>query len=121
MSGPTALPGSLASIITTESGLVEKPGIDLLVSTGWVHSDLLYEQPEPLPDGGLQEAANWTGRRSFRDLLLPVRFRTALRKLNPLLPEEALQLAENAVTADRSAMLPIAANRDVYRLLHDGV
>ena len=49
------------------------------------------------------------------------RFRTALRKLNPSLPPKALQEAELAVTANRSAMLPVAANRDVYRLLREGV
>ena len=38
-----------------------------------------------------------------------------------LLPDEALQQAELALTADRSAMLPVAANREVYRLLRDGI
>ena len=53
--------------------------------------------------------------------MLPARLRAALRKLNPSLPDEALQQAEIALTADRSAMLPVAANREVYRLLRDGM
>jgi type I restriction enzyme, R subunit len=53
--------------------------------------------------------------------VLPSRLRAALRKLNPSLPDEALQQAEIALTADRSAMLPVAANRDVYKLLRDGI
>jgi hypothetical protein len=66
-------------------------------------------------------SANPTGRFSSRELVLPARFRAALKKLNPLLPPEALQEAELAVTANRSAMLPVAANRDVYQLLREGI
>jgi type I restriction enzyme R subunit len=54
---------------------------------------------------------NPTGRKSFRELVLPSRLQTALRKLNHSLPDEALQQAEIALTADRSAMLPVAAMR----------
>jgi type I restriction enzyme R subunit len=57
----------------------------------------------------------------FRELILPARLRAALRKLNPSLLDEALQQAEIALTADRSAMLAVAANREVYRLLRDGI
>ena len=53
--------------------------------------------------------------------MVPVRLRAALRKFNPSLPDEALQQAEIALTADRSAMLPVAANREVYKLLREGV
>jgi type I restriction enzyme R subunit len=49
------------------------------------------------------------------------RLGAALRKLNLLLPLEALQEAEIALIANRSAMLPVAANREVYRLLREGV
>src|SRR5262245_3822197 len=90
---------------------------------GWGRGDLFYEQPQPAGATGFFELspANTTGRQSFRDLVLPARFRSAVRKLNPLLPDEALQQAELALTGDRSAMLPVVANRDVYRLLRDGI
>ncbi len=103
---------SLSGAITSELGLVEKPGIDLLVELGWTHQDLIKEEQ------GLQ---NPTGRLSFRELVLPARLRASLRKLNKSLPDEALQQAEAAIIADRSAMLPVAANHDVYQLLRDGV
>lgn len=112
MSSPLAPPGSLASVITTEGGLIEKPGLDLLQELGWQHTNLMSEEPGPL---------NSTGRQSFRDLLLPSRLRAALRKLNPSAQDEALQQAEIALTSERSAMLPVVANRDVYGLLRDGV
>jgi type I restriction enzyme R subunit len=103
---------SLSGVITSEDGLVETPGLDLLAEMGWTHVNLMEEEPGP---------SNATGRLSFRDLVLPKRLRMALKNLNPSLPDEALQQAELALVADRSAMLPVAANRDVYRLLRDGV
>jgi type I restriction enzyme R subunit len=112
MSPAASHPSLSAAVITSEGGLIETPGLDLLQELGWQHANLMQEQPGP---------ANPTGRLTFRELVLPVRLRAALRKLNPSLPPEALQGAELAVTANRSAMLPIAANRDVYRLLREGV
>jgi type I restriction enzyme R subunit len=112
VTGQAALRGSLSGVITSEGGLVETPGLDLLVELGWRHSNLYYEQPA---------LANPTGRLSFREIVLPTPLRNALRKLNPSLPNEALQQAEIALTQDRSAMLPVAANREVYRLLREGV
>jgi type I restriction enzyme R subunit len=111
MSPATPQP-SLSAVITSEDGLIEKPGLDLLIELGWKHANLMQEEPGP---------ANPTGRLSLRELVLPARLRPALRKLNPKLPAEALQQAEIALIADRSAMLSVAANRDVYRLLRDGV
>src|SRR5206468_2935652 len=109
---PPAPQKSLSGVITSEDILVEKPGLDLLVELGWTHADLFGEELGP---------ASPTGRQSFRELVLPARLRDALRKLNPYLPDEALQQAELAITADRSAMLPVAANREIYRLLREGI
>src|SRR5690348_3360144 len=109
---PGGQPKSLSGAITSELGQVEKPGIELLVELGWSHQDLMKEEPGPF---------NSTGRLSFRELVLPARLRASLRQLNPLLPKEALRQAEAALTFDRSAMLPVAANREVYRLLRNGV
>jgi type I restriction enzyme R subunit len=109
---PPASQNSLSGAITSENALIEKPGLDLLEELGWQHTSLLHEAPGP---------ANPTGRATFHELILPARFRVALQKLNPALPREALQEAELAVTTNRSAMLPVGANRDVYRLLREGV
>ena len=101
-----------ASVGYTELSLVEQPAIELLEELGWTHGDLMAEVPGP---------ANPTGRLSWRETVLPARLRAALAQLNPRLPAEALQQAEVQLTTDRSAMLPVAANRALWRLLRDGV
>lgn len=103
---------SLSGALASEKALVEGPAIELLLSLGWEHGDLMYEAPGP---------QNPTGRLSWRETILPARLRAALARLNPDLPAEALQQAEARLTEDRSAMLPVAANREVWRLLREGV
>ncbi len=95
-----------------ELALVEVPALELLEGLGWEHGNLMQELPGP---------ANPTGRLSWREVVLPARLRAALAALNPLLPAEALQQAEAVLTEDRSAMLPMAANRALWRLLREGV
>jgi type I restriction enzyme R subunit len=95
-----------------ELALVEVPAIELLESLGWTHVNLMQEAP------GQQ---NPTGRLSWRETVLPARLRAALAKLNPNLSTDALQQAEARLIEDRSAMLPVAANRELWRLLRDGV
>lgn len=112
MTPPASTSPSLSGSIASEKAVVELPAVELLQSLGWQHGDLMQEEPGAL---------NPTGRLSFREVILPARLRAALRRVNPSLPEEALQQAEAKLTEDRSAMLPIAANREVLRLLRDGV
>lgn len=100
------------SVSYTELSLVEQPALELLQELGWTHGDLMTEVPGP---------ANPTGRLSWRETVLPARLRAALGRLNPALPADALQQAEVQLTLDRSAMLPVAANRELWRLLREGV
>lgn len=102
----------LTGIVASEDGIVEKPALALLQELGWQHVDLHGEQPGP---------ANPTGRTSFQQAYLPANLKAALRKLNPALPAEALSEAEAQLTRDRSAMLPVAANREVLSLIRNGV
>ena len=102
----------LTSILASEDGIVEKPALALLQELGWQHVDLHHEQPG---------TANPTGRTSFQQAYLPAHLKAALRKLNPALPAEALAQAEAELTRDRSAMLPVAANREVLLLIRNGV
>jgi len=95
---------SLTGIVASEDSIVEKPALALFQELGWGHVDLRDEVPGP---------GNHTGRSSFRQPYLPFRLRAALHKLNPGLQEEAFRQAEDALTRDRSAMLPLAANREV--------
>jgi len=102
----------LTGIVASEDGIVEKPALALLRELGWQHVDLHGEQPGP---------ANPTGRTSFQQAYFPAYLKAALRKLNPALPAEALSAAEAELTRDRSAMLPVAANREVLSLIRNGV
>ena len=96
----------------SEDGAVEQPALALLQQLGWQHINLRDEMPGP---------DNPTGRISFHQAWLPARLRAALAKLNPDLPAEALTKAEAVLVQDRSALSPIAANREFHHLLRDGV
>jgi type I restriction enzyme R subunit len=54
-------------------------------------------------------------------VVLVERLRAALVKFNPTLPTEAINTAIDELTRDRSAMSLEAANREVYRLLKEGI
>ncbi len=104
--------GSILSSISTEDTLVEAPAIELLQALGWSTANLFGETPGP---------ANSTGRLTFKTPYLPARMLSAVSRLNPDLPAEAIQQAIDEVTDPRTAMLPVQANRDLSRLLRDGV
>src|SRR4029077_20299844 len=59
-------------------------------------------------------------RTSLSEVVLPDRFRTALRKLNPTLPAEAFQEVFRKVTIPQHPSL-IANNRAFHRMLVDGI
>ena len=103
---------SLSSFVASEDKTVEEPALELLERLGWERVNLMQEEPGP---------DNPTGRTSFRQAYLPARLRAALSKLNPDLPEEALNKAEEELFRDRSARDPIAANREVLGQIVDGV
>jgi type I restriction enzyme R subunit len=67
------------------------------------------------PEGGS------LGRRDRREVVLVPRLRAALERLNPGQPPEAISAAIEELSRNRSAMGLVAANREVYRLLKDGV
>ncbi len=61
------------------------------------------------------------GRETRTEVVLTLKLRPALEKLNPDLPKEAIALAIKDLTRDRSTLSPANANREIYRLLKDGV
>jgi type I restriction enzyme R subunit len=61
------------------------------------------------------------GRETDTEVVLVSRLGPALEKLNSSLPAEAITLAIEELTRDRGKMSLVAANREVYRLLKDGV
>src|SRR5919199_3667555 len=96
----------------TEDALVEQPAMRLLRDLGW---EVASGFDEVLGPGGT------LGRDSQAEVVLGHRLRVALRGINPGVPDEALDTAVEILTESRSAMDRIRANREVYRLLRDGV
>ena len=96
----------------TEDQLVEQPAIGLFAEMGWQTVSALDEVLGP--GGSL-------GRETRGEVVLGERLRAALERLNPELPTEAIQTAIDEITRDRSAMSLESANREVYRLLKEGL
>ncbi len=96
----------------SESDLVEQPAIELFATLGWTTGNLF---------GEFSGGASAEGRASKRDAILPNRLRVALKRLNPALPQEALDDAYATLTRERGAIDPIRANGEVHDLLRKGV
>jgi type I restriction enzyme R subunit len=91
---------------------VEQAAVDLFASMGWECANV-YD--EALGDRGT------LGRETKGDVVLVRRLRVALVTLNPGLSAETIDQAVDELTRDRSAMSLPQANRDIYRLLKNGV
>ncbi len=96
----------------SEDQLVEQPAIGLFTTLSWQTVSAL---DETFGAGGL------LGRETKGEVVLVERLRAALGKFNPTLPPEAIANAVDELTRDRSAMSLEAANREVYRLLKEGI
>jgi len=97
----------------SEDHLVEQPALALLSELGWQTACGLEETFAP--EGGS------LGRRDRREVVLLPRLRAALERLNPGQPPEAISATIEELSRNRAAMGLVAANREVYRLLKDGV
>ena len=64
---------------------------------------------------------SFLGRDTEAEVVLVKKLRPALEKLNPDLSSEAFDLAIEELTRGRGVMSLAAANREVYKLLKDGV
>lgn len=96
----------------SEDLLIEQPSIALFRELGWETANCFYEK---FGENGL------LGRETSSVVVLIPRLRAALMRLNPHLPPEAIALAIEELKRDRSVMSPANANREVYRLLKNGV
>jgi len=95
-----------------ELALVEQPAIELLQELGWQHENLYAETFGP---------QGTEGRESEHQVILMRRLRAALERLNPGLSDDAYTQAAEQLTQDRSKQIAVYANRELYRLLKDGV
>ncbi len=96
----------------SENTLVEQPAIALFAALRWQAANLYHETFGPQSP---------EGRESEHQVILPKRLKRALETLNRNLPAEALTQAFEELTRDRSTQTLVAANRELYRLLKDGV
>jgi type I restriction enzyme, R subunit len=96
----------------TEDALVEQPAIALFEELGWGTGNLYSEW---------SSGTSNEGRQTDHDVVLVPRLRTALVRLNPSLQEAAFDQAIEELSRDRSKMLQVNANQEVYRLLKEGV
>ncbi len=97
--------------VTSEAD-VEQIALDLFQDLAWSWDNVM---DEVLGEHGT------LGREHRGEVVLLRRLRPALEKLNPALPAEAIDLAIEELTRDRSAMSLVQANREIYRLLKDGI
>jgi len=97
----------------SEQHLVEQSAIRGFVNTlGYTHQDCFDEQ----------FGANSTlGRETTIEVVLIPRLKKAITNLNSNLPPEAINLAIEELTKDRSVLNPVVANREIYKMLRDGV
>lgn len=96
----------------SEDSLIEKSAIALFQSLGFSHLNCFHET---FGLGGT------LGREASTEVVLVSRLRPALLKLNPSLPGEAIDQAIEELTRDRSILNPVVANREIYKLIRDGV
>jgi type I restriction enzyme R subunit len=96
----------------SENTLIEQPTIEIFQSLGYEHIDCFNET---FGTGGTH------GRGTPSDVVLTTRLKESLQKLNPDLPNEAIILAIEELTRDRNSLNPIVANREIYKMLRDGV
>lgn len=97
----------------SENALVEQPAIALFEELGWPSANGFHEKV-----GG--PSATW-GRETTSEVILRPRLKTALLRLNPGIASDAIALAIDELAKDRSALSLPQANREVYKLLKDGV
>ena len=96
----------------TEDQLVEQPALEVLETLGW---EVISAAEEVFGAGST------LGRETPGEAVLLPRLHAALRRLNPGLPPEAIVGAVETLARDRSAMSPVAANREIWEHLRDGV
>jgi len=96
----------------SEQALVEQAAIDVLTQMGYTCQNCYDETFGE--DSTL-------GRETPMDVLLKPRLKDALTRLNPSLPAEVIQSAVTELSRERTSLNPSVANREVYKLLKDGV
>lgn len=96
----------------SEDSLIEQPAIKLFQSLGYDHLNCYNET--------FGETGT-LGRLTPSDVVLIPRLKEALLRLNPDISSEAITLAIDELCRDRSTLNPANANKEIYKMLRDGV
>ena len=96
----------------SEDAAIEKPTIALFAELEWDTLSCYHENFGPF---------SLLGRETMADVVLLNRLKIAIEKLNPDISPNAIEIAVQELTKDRSAMSAARANQAVYRVLKDGV
>jgi len=96
----------------TEDKKVERPTIQLFEKLGWKHIYCFNE---------IYGAEGTLGRETSSEIVLVRHLRAALEKLNRDASPEAISQAIEELTRDRGLLTVANANREIYKLLKDGV
>ena len=96
-----------------EGTVVEEPAVSWFGDLGWSSYNGNDE------DLGIEETT--FGRRTPREVFLPEPLRMAMERLNPALGPDAFDQALSILTKGRSTLTLERANRQVYRLLINGI
>ncbi|PKN68489.1 MAG: DEAD/DEAH box helicase [Deltaproteobacteria bacterium HGW-Deltaproteobacteria-12] len=96
----------------TEDTLIEQPAITLLAELGWETFNAYNE---------FDHGASPLGRETKAEVVLKTRLREILLRINPEVSVDSIHQAIEELTRDRSRMSAVAANREIYHLLKNGV
>ena len=96
----------------SEDQLVEQPAIALLAEMGWETLDCQSE---------FDQGSSPLGREHKGEVVLTMRLRAALERLNPDTPAATIEKGVEELTRSRTAMSLVEANWEIYSLLKDGV
>lgn len=96
----------------TENTLIEQPAIALLAELGWETFNAYNE---------FEHSVSPLGRETKAEVMLKSRLRPALRQINSDISVEAIHQAIEELARDRSRMSAVAANREIYHLLKNGI
>jgi type I restriction enzyme R subunit len=95
-----------------ELSLIEQPAIEIFEGLGYEHLNCYHET---------FGTSGTLGRENTGEVVLVQRLKSALARLNPDIPSEAILLAIEELTRDRHILNPANANREVYKLIRNGV
>lgn len=97
----------------SEDALIERPAMELFDQLQWPVRNCFREFDE--------NGKSFLGRETKADVVLILKLKPALAKINPDASDAVIDEAIKILTADRSVMGMVSANREVYGLIKNGV